>query len=387
MMIMKTRNFIITIAITAGLAMTFTGLTSCSNEDNPEEPEVDVPSVGGASDKVAGNWTYRISGNDVILTGYIGNDKDTLTTLNIPLTVDDNYVTYISWSVDFKEFKNLETLNFADGCRIDEMPSMKDCSNLQHVNSGKEADILPKYMTTVKGQTFKGTAIKKINLHRVSSIGGYIFQDCESLDSIFIPNIAAQDNLNEYAFADIPSKCIISLGFELKRIKWTHVAWSPQVILVSQLEAMGWCGDDSKIDQDFLYWKYDDVSQALTIACAQLGIDNYPDKQIIKTCRWKDYTDYTKNTTKLKMSGVYAIGKEEFKGMKALNTATLNEGLTSIGESAFENCESLKNITIPASVTSIGSKAFAGCKNLTEVTILGHPTIAADAFPNGVEFK
>ena len=383
---MKTGHLLTMTTLAVGIAITSMMMISCSKEDNPVEELDGAPGAVGSGYKVDGNWIYRVSGNDVILTGYIGADKDTLTTLTIPLNVGDaktkRLVTYISGSLDFREFKKLETLNFDSNCHIDEMPSVKGCSTLQHVN-GADIDILPRNMKTVKGQTFRGTAIKNIDFYEVESVGGMVFVDCENLESVNILN--ANVHLNEDAFAYIPSKCTIKTLRSRDELNWTHVAWSPQIIVVCRDGAIGWCGDGGDGTQEnYLYWKC--RGKSLTIASAQQGIDNYPDKQIIKTHRWLDYSPTGINNLELK--DVYAIGKESFKGMEHLWFVTLNDGLTSIGESAFENCTSLGAITIPASVTNIGNLAFKNCTSLTSFTIPASVTnIGNYAFANCINLK
>ncbi|MBP5273960.1 MAG: leucine-rich repeat protein, partial [Abditibacteriota bacterium] len=57
-------------------------------------------------------------------------------------------------------------------------------------------------------------------------------------------------------------------------------------------------------------------------------------------------------------------------------------GVTEIGERAFDHSSSLEKVIIPLSVASIGKEAFRGCRALTVVT---HNKAAADyARQNGV---
>ena len=379
---MKTRKFQWMAALVMGMAMTCVMMTSCTNEDNPVDIPGGVPNVGGSGEMKDGNWTYIEYHNNIEVTGYTGSDKETLTTLDFPLKLGGKDVTNFSGEFHFSEFKNLETLNFDAEAYFYDMPNVKGCSKLQHINYGKEADKLPKGINTIIGQAFRGTAIKNIDLNRVRSIGNLVFDDCDSLESVNIPE--AKVSLGEDAFAYIPSKCTITLNCSVNKLTWRTVSYSPQIIVECSDGAMGWCGDGGKGSQeDFLYWKIDDYNK-LYIDCPQQGIDNFPDMQVIKTRRWEDYlAKYEYNgITELHLSHVYAIGKEVFKNQRVFDSVDLNDGLTSIGESAFEDCTSLKSITIPASVTSIGSKAFAGCKRLEKVIILGNPTIAEDAFYN-----
>ena len=360
---MKTRHLLMTATLAVGIAMTGMMMTSCAKVDNPVEELDGAPGAGG--DKVAGNWTYRVSGNDVILTGYIGADKDTLTTLNIPLTVDGKYVTYIatSYGVKFSDFKNLETLKFDNSSHIDVMPYLGGCTKLEHVNSG-EADCLPKYMNTVGNNAFEGTAIKKIIFpNTVSSVGDKVFRNCDSLESVNIIN--ANVSLGEDAFAHIPSKCTVTLKCSMDKLTWRSVSYSPQILVNCSDGAIGWCGDDGDSPQDFLYWTF--KKDTLTIACPQQGIDNFPeDKRVIKTRRWYDYKNKIKT---LILKDVYGIGDGSFYDMINLQSVTLNDGLMFIGDDAFYGCYNLKTINSPASLMSIGDHAFYNCKSLEAITI------------------
>ncbi len=230
-------------------------------------------------------------------------------------------------------------------------------------------------MKTVKGQTFSGTAIKKIDFNQVSTVGNAVFSQCESLESVNIPN--ANVSLGEEAFIDILSKCTVTLNCKVDTLSYRSVMYSPQILVKCKDGAIGWCGDSRRDanTQNFLYWTH--KSDTLTIACTQQGIDNFPDKQDIKTNRW---LDYTMDTKVLILSDVCAIGPKSFLGLTKLEAVTLNDGVTTIGHNAFRLCESLKEITIPASVTEIDQSAFLGCKSMKSVTINGNPNISVFAF-------
>ena len=363
---MKTRHFLMMATLAVGMAMTSMMMISCSKEDNPVEELDGEPGAGaGGGSLVEGDWTYSISDNDVILTGYIGLGKTKMTWLGIPLTVYGKYVTYIAtpYGVDFSEFKKLQTLYFDPDCRIDEMPSVRGCSRLENIYFGEVANKLPNSMKTVKSYTFEGTAIMSIDFNQVNSVGDKVFIDCKSLHNVNIPNAAV--SLGEEAFACIPSNCTVTLKDSLNKLTWHSVSYSPQILVKCCDGAMGWCGDGGNSPQDFLYWTH--KNDTLTIACPQQVIDNYPsDKRVIKTHRWLDYTTETKT---LVLSDVYAIGAESFKGLRKLQSVTLNDGLMSLGDDAFRYCESLETITLPASVTNIGYHAFMGCTGLKSFTI------------------
>ena len=333
-----------------------------------------------------GNWTYHISGSDCIIDAYTGSDKTTLTSLTIPVTLGGNDVTYISGSsFHFSEFTNLQTLNFDVYTKINEMPFLTDCTNLANINTTGDSyqyqDRLPTSIRAIPSTCFRGTAISSMYMSGVNSIGSNVFKDCNTIESITIPNSDA--SIADGAFSYIPSSCVIN-GISGPLSNWPvqKIAYSPNLYVKCSDGAIGWCGDGGTSPQDFLYWTLE--GNNLTISCYGDGWYNFQNKQIIKTHRWNDYaSSMNKYIYSITLSQVYAIGANEFKGMANVESVTLNDGLTSIGASAFEGCTKLNSITIPASVTSIGADAFKGCTYLKTIPILGNPTIGAGAFPSG----
>ncbi len=332
--------------------------------------------------KQDGNWTYKDYGTYALISAYTGSDKTTLTSLNFPKQLGGKEVMGIASGFHFSDFTNLQTLNFYAGALIDEMPFVTGCSKLAQINCINadgtlfDDDCLPGGMRTIRNNCFQGTAITKINLYKVTSVGGDVFRDCNSL---LIVNVEKGTNFNDRAFSYIPSSCVIYYYGSVKDLSWQKIAFSPNMYVHCSDGAIGWCGDGGETTADALYWTMD-ASRNLTIACGGDGWFNFQDKQIIKTHRWNDFI----SPTTITLSQVYALGDNEFKGLTGVKSVTLNDGLTSIGASAFEGCTKLTTITIPASVTSIGADAFKGCTALTTVKIEGDPVIADGAFPSGV---
>ncbi len=77
-------------------------------------------------------------------------------------------------------------------------------------------------------------------------------------------------------------------------------------------------------------------------------------------------------------NSVTFIGKYAFYGYSGLTSIAIPDSVTSIGGGAFYNCSSLSEITIPDSVTSIGVGAFSDCSSLTSITLPDSVTSIGD---------
>lgn len=74
-----------------------------------------------------------------------------------------------------------------------------------------------------------------------------------------------------------------------------------------------------------------------------------------------------------------------FYGCSSLQSIALPSSLTKIGSSAFSGCTSLTEISFPESITSIGSGAFSGCSGLTKVTcLIPFPISASSGIFSGI---
>jgi len=86
--------------------------------------------------------------------------------------------------------------------------------------------------------------------------------------------------------------------------------------------------------------------------------------------------------------GVTHVGDSAFNGCISLWKITIPDSVTSIGASAFENCFSLFKINIPENVKSIGMSAFQQCSNLKKVTLgVGLTSIYEYAFSHCVSLE
>ena len=71
--------------------------------------------------------------------------------------------------------------------------------------------------------------------------------------------------------------------------------------------------------------------------------------------------------TTLSIPGSVTLADQVFVSCSALKSVTIREGLRTIPARTFRNCTSLTTISVPDSVTSIGDYAFTGCTALESV--------------------
>ncbi len=103
------------------------------------------------------------------------------------------------------------------------------------------------------------------------------------------------------------------------------------------------------------------------------------------------YTDATKTTISacsgqatgdiVIPAGVTTIGKEAFSLCNEITSITIPEGVTTIEEEAFYNCDKLEAVKLPSTLTSIGEEAFQQDPKLFCLTVPdGVTSIGDDAF-------
>ena len=130
-----------------------------------------------------------------------------------------------------------------------------------------------------------------------------------------------------------------------------------------------------------LNWSYTAADSALVIT----GTGEMPDSTAWGQYPWNMIGGATSRNHIRSVSigeGVTSIGREAFRGVQFMTTATLPSTLTKIGACAFYDCRFLTTISpLPVGVTVIDSAVFRNAYVLSTITILGAVTeIKADAF-------
>ena len=206
----------------------------------------------------------------------------------------------------------------------------------------------------------------------VTSIAGYSFPECASIESITFPDSVT--SIGETAFAACSSLKSVELGSGVKTIGDY---------------AFAWCGalTDVKIP-----YGVTTIGESAFDSCTSFENITFPDSVtsigqnvIWGTAYYKDeanwendvlYVDNHLITSKSTINGDYVIkdgtktiANSAFSNCESLESITIPNSVEYIGQFGFYKCSSLKNVTIPDSVLSIDYRAFGSCASLENVVI------------------
>ena len=98
--------------------------------------------------------------------------------------------------------------------------------------------------------------------------------------------------------------------------------------------------------------------------CSVDGVLFSKDKTILQV-----YPEGKANTTYVVPDGVEVIVLNAFSYSYNLTSVTIPDGVTEISEWLFDHCINLTSVTLPDSATYIGNWAFSGCSSLPNITI------------------
>ena len=195
----------------------------------------------------------------------------------------------------------------------------------------------------------------------VTSIGGWAFDRCRSLESVTIPD--SVESIGYYAFSSCTSLTSVSIGKGVTSIgegAFSYCDSLTSVTIPDSVESIGSNAFDScerlesiEVDKDNANYSSDEY-----------GVLYNKDKTILI-----QYPVGNTRTTFEIPNSVTSIGSHAFYECSSLQSVTIGSEVTSIGDWAFSFCDSLTGVTITDSVTSIGERAFSSCDSLTSVTI------------------
>ena len=183
----------------------------------------------------------------------------------------------------------------------------------------------------------------KLDGGTVTAIGYNAFTDCETLESITLPqNITS---IGSSAFKNCAALKSINIPDNVTKIK------------------------------DYTFYE-----------CQSLTNITIPSK--VESIEGSSFRNCTALTSINIPDSVESIGLGAFAGCTSLKSIELPDNLESIRNSAFLGCNSLESVVIPAGVTSVGDQTFAGCTALTSIVIPYSVTnIGADTFLDCTSLK
>ncbi len=170
----------------------------------------------------------------------------------------------------------------------------------------------------------------------VTRIADYAFENCESIESIIIPDSVT--HINRYAFAYCENLESITIPDSVTIINARAFYGSPGIKSITVDSSNTTFHSDGncliKTARNTLIW----------------GCQN----SIIPTD-----------------GSVTTIGDYAFSGCGNLESITIPNSVTTIGYYAFSGCSNLESITIPNSITTIESGAIDRCSSLTDIIFKG----------------
>ena len=287
----------------------------------------------------------------------LGDDYLNITSLKVVGSINGDDIYYLAKMLGRKDFSEadwgkLTTLDLSDATIIegggwytnrfgenyttdnvigDHM--FRECANLQNI-------VLPNNLTSIGLQAFEDcAALKSIVIpDGVTSIGNSAFSCCKALTSISIP---ASVNSIINAFDECPS---------LKSVYITDIA--------------AWCN----IDFGHM-WSYGPFKED-----SEMYLNNQLLTELIIPEGVKEIKDFAfcnlKSITKVIIpNSVTSIGEYAFHECDKLTSIEIPNSVTSLGEYIFCDCDALTSVVIGDGVKTIPYQAFYDCDSLATVVL------------------
>jgi len=219
--------------------------------------------------------------------------------------------------------------------------------------------------------------------YRVTSIGVDAFADCDSLQSVTLPEGLV--SIGASAFADCDSLQSVTLPDSLISMNWNPFNTCDNLteIHVSADHSVYELVDGvlfDKIDKKLIFYPCAFTASSYTVPegtriigagafayCDSLQSVTLPETLVSIEAGAFAYCDSLQSVTLPET--LVSIGWSAFAHCGSLQSVTLPETLVSIEDGAFLCCDSLQSVTLPETLVSIGRKAFAHCGSLQSVTL------------------
>ena len=296
-------------------------------------------------------------GNNVTIKGLANaDDKTSVTSLDIPATIEYNGTTYTITAIGEDAFASCTALNTVT---------------------------IPNTVEEIGEHAFYNSSLKSIHIPAtVKSIGQYTFLYCRSLSSVTFDENCQVTEIKTQTFSTT-SLTTITLPKSVTSIEYTAFEDN------SNLQSITLLGDNVKLDDN------NDLGQALNANLANgtniyvpaESLETYKSKYYYLTSRFKasqgamtnftatiaeyEYSFEITEDNKVTIKGLAnADDKTSVTSLEIPKTVTYEDTeytITAIGKSAFQDCSALTSITIPNTVETIGEWAL-NCHALKSLT-------------------
>ncbi|MBO4602674.1 MAG: leucine-rich repeat domain-containing protein, partial [Salinivirgaceae bacterium] len=274
------------------------------------------------------------------------------------------YFRNIIVEVDFEEVINTAYIVYAD-------------SDLAYTIVGGVATVTG-YIGTSQSVTIPATITVNGKKYPVTSIGDNVFNFCQTLESIIIPN--SVKTIGDYAFYCCTGLTSIEIPESVKSIgkyafygceNLTEVKYNPATTTVGEGAFEGTKIQNEDLDQNQVIIDgviYKVVGSEATVAGYSKDA-NITKMRILENVTI-DAADYP----------VTSIGSFAFSNCQTIQSVIVGNTVTSIGQGAFANCHNIRELEISNSVETIGNKAFYGCHKLATVVVPRNAQIGESTF-------
>ena len=193
--------------------------------------------------------------------------------------------------------------------------------------------------------------------HGVTSIGGYAFSSCTSLESIEIS--ASVTSIGECAFQKCTSLENIEIPASVTSIDKFAFTYC------TSLESIEIPASVTSIGSDII--SYCASLESISVAAGNTVYDSRNNCNALIETANNTLMQGCKNS--VIPDGVTSIGVAAFYDCKGLTSIEIPSSVTTIGHGAFSGCDNVTSVSIGNGVTTIGDGAFSGCTSLSSVTI------------------
>lgn len=344
---------------------------------------------------MSGDWVYEVVGQQVIITGYAGQN----TWLSVPDKIYGMPVVCLKGAFWYNQrienvyipptVERIEAVYTEENGMYVRKGTFEGCRNLVTVSGAENV------FAYAEGTFMNSIKLQNVSIPKANEIPGQMFFNCKSLISIKIPNTAKKigwqafwgcsslrtvhggRNVREYGSGAF-KECI-----SLRNISIANVKELPEYMFFkcSSLSHIKIPGSVTVIQKgSFSYTNLSSVKIPYSVKMIG-GSDEDINEGAFANCRKLKYVKgcgnvrvYGKaafyNCTRLRnisLGKIKVVPPYIFKNCIRLKSIKFPSTARLIKEEAFKNCRSLKKVKLTKKITEIQPKAFLGCGRLKKI--------------------